>query len=418
MKYESLQNEQKKINYSKKYHVYRIYNHTSKVWIRYRDFSRFRVLISSITHLSSHQSIMLRASLVKINDNRSRNHELSSWQRELIERVTAVGASIIEMKKALNFIKVTVQIILRKVAKRSNDVFKSRFGRSEILFDRDRRYFIRYARLNSRWIYVKLKVEAEIDCSKITLYRTLKSYDLTNWLIKKRSLLTSEIAKKKLNWCLLRVEWIFEQWSKVIWFDECSIEKRSDKQSVWEFRFSDEKWKKEMIQSVFKEKKINVMIWTTFWENDKSDLYKLTRNFVSKKMKYSINFYFEILNDNLLEIWESNLIFMQNNASIYKTKKMMKWFKENNIVITNWSFYSSDLNFIEHVWYELKKLIYEVNSNIDSMTDSDDKIREILWKTLKEIWTLIDVNMMKKLIESMNRRIKAVINANEWYTKY
>ena len=109
---------------------------------------------------------------------------------------------------------------------------------------------------------------------------------------------------------------------------------------------------------------------------------------------------------------------MQNNASIHKAKKMMEWFKENGIVITDWPLYSPDLNLIEHAWYELKKLVYQVNSNIDSMTGSDDKIRETLWKTLKEIWTLIDEDMMKGLIESMNRRIKAVIDANEWYTKY
>ena len=361
---------------------------------------------------------MLRASLAKISGNRPRNHELSPWQRGLIEGVTAVGASITEMGKALNFIKVTVQITLRRAAERSNGVFKLRFGRSGVLSDRDRRYLIRYARLNSRWIYVKLKVEAEVDCSKVTLYRTLKSYDLTNWLTKKRSLLTPEVAKKRLNWCLLRAEWTFEQWSKVIWFDECSIEKRSDKQRVWVFRFSDEKWEKEMIQSVFKEKKISVMIWAAFWEDDRSDLYKLTRDFASKKMEYSVNFYLEILNDNLLGIWEPNLIFMQDNASIHKAKKVMKWFKENGVVITDWLFYSSDLNFIEHAWYELKKLVYQINSNIDSVTGSDDKIREVLWKALKEAWTLIDEDMMKGLIESMDRRIKAVIDADGWYTKY
>ena len=149
---------------------------------------------------------MLRASLVKISDNRSRNHELSSWQRELIERITVVDASIIEIKKALNFIKVTVQMILRRAAERSNDVFKLRFKRSKILFDRDKKYCIRYTRFNFRWIYVKLKIEAEIDCSKITLYRTLKLYEFRNWLTKKRSLLTSTMTKKRLNWCLLRVE--------------------------------------------------------------------------------------------------------------------------------------------------------------------------------------------------------------------
>ena len=43
---------------------------------------------------------MLRAPLTKISDNRPRNHELSPWQRGLIERVTAVDATRAAHKSA------------------------------------------------------------------------------------------------------------------------------------------------------------------------------------------------------------------------------------------------------------------------------------------------------------------------------
>ena len=43
----------------------------------------------------------------------------------------------------------------------------------------------------------------------------------------------------------------------------------------------------------------------------------------------------------------------------------------------------------------LKKLFYQVNSNIDLVIGSDETVREVLWKALEEAWTLIDVKMMR-----------------------
>ena len=87
-------------------------------------------------------------------------------------------------------------------------------------------------------------------------------------------------------------------------------------------------------------------------------------------------------------------------------------------MLTNWSPYSPDLNPIEHLWYGLKKLIYQVRPSIDSVTGSDNTFWEALWKALEETWTLIDIEIMKKLIGKMERRIKAVIAVDGWYTKY
>ena len=305
-----------------------------------------------------------------------------------------------------------------KFTTRHNGESKPRSGRPQLLTDRDRRYIIKHARLNPRLTYSQLKSEAGLTCSRTTVYRALKEYGLTNWLAKKRPLLTPEVAKKRYDWCYQRREWTFEEWEKIIWSDECSIEKGSGKQRQWVFRFPKEKWNKEMIQPVPKGKGVSVMVWAAFWGEGRSDLYKLARDFESKKMGYSANSYLEILEDNLLGIWEPHLTFMQDNAPIHKAKKVMKWFEDNGIVITDWPPYSLDLNPIEHLWYLLKQLVYQVNPDIDSVTGSEDTVREVLWKALEEAWTLIDEEVMRGLIESMERRIKAVIAAEGWYTKY
>ena len=77
---------------------------------------------------------------------------------------------------------------------------------------------------------------------------------------------------------------------------------------------------------------------------------------------------------------------------------MMKWFESNGVILTNWPLCSPDLNSIEHLWYELKNLIYQVRPDTDSGTTNDNTAREALWKALEEAWTLIDSEIMKKLI--------------------
>ena len=53
----------------------------------------------------------------------------------------------------------------------------------------------------------------------------------------------------------------------------------------------------------------------------RSDFYAMTRDSQIKREDYSVNSYLEILDDNLLEIYESDFIFMQNNVLFIKSKK-------------------------------------------------------------------------------------------------
>ena len=91
----------------------------------------------------------------------------------------------------------------------------------------------------------------------------------------------------------------------------------------------------------------------------------MTRDLVVSKGGYSANSYIKILEENMLIIYEPGLLFMQDNTPIHTTRKVREWFEEININVLKWSLYSLDLNPIEHLWFRLKQLIYQVNPQIE-----------------------------------------------------
>ena len=343
---------------------------------------------------------MERTPLATIFDNRIYNTELNSFQRGLIVGAKMMGYGATDIGTALNIPRTTAKTTIEKHGHSNNGVVKPRSGRPHLFADRDRRSLIRLVRKNPKMTYAQISRELDVVCSRKTVYREIKAYGLTNWLAKKRPLLTEEVAQKRCSWCLARRDWMYEEWSKYIWSDECSVEKGSGKDRTWVFRFPWEKWKKEMIKPVPKGKGVSIMVWACFWGDGRSELYKLCRDFEAKKMGYSANSYIEVLEDNLLGLWEPGLTFMQDNAPIHTAKKVTKWFEDTGITVTDWPPYSPDLNPIEHLWNELKKLVYRVRPDIDDVTDGDEKVREALWKTLEEAWELIDHELMRGLIVS------------------
>ncbi len=100
---------------------------------------------------------------------------------------------------------------------------------------------------------------------------------------------------------------------------------------------------------------------------------------------------------------------MHDNAAIHTVKKVKRWFDENEIDVMEWPSCSSDLNLIEHLWFSLKKEVYDVRSDIDVVIDGDDTIRDELFQAVKEAWPMIDDEIMRELIGSMSRRIRACI---------
>ena len=112
-----------------------------------------------------------------------------------------------------------------------------------------------------------------------------------------------------------------------------------------------------------------------------------------------------------LEFWgktTDDVVFQQDNDPKHTSKKAKKWFEDNNVL--KWPALSPDLTPIEHLWHHLKKKLGEYEEPANSVTE--------LWERVQEEWDKIPKEEYQKLIESMPKRLAAVVRTKGGYTKY
>ncbi len=111
-----------------------------------------------------------------------------------------------------------------------------------------------------------------------------------------------------------------------------------------------------------------------------------------------------------------DLIFMQDGAKVHKRKELVAWLKEKGYCVMEWPPYSPDLNPIEHVWAELKKLVHKLHPELYCMEGPEDYIAEKIKSAVYEAWEQISDKFLYSLIDSMHERVKAVRKARGGYT--
>ena len=126
--------------------------------------------------------------------------------------------------------------------------------------------------------------------------------------------------------------------------------------------------------------------------------------------------YKNILQDEFLQTLEfykmnrDSIIFKQDNDPKHTSKIARKCFEDNRIELLEWPAQSPDLNPIEHLWQHLKRQLATYESEPVSMHE--------LWERVEKEWEKIPVEVCINLIESMPRRVAAVLKAKGGHTKY
>ena len=126
--------------------------------------------------------------------------------------------------------------------------------------------------------------------------------------------------------------------------------------------------------------------------------------------------YISIMEDELqktLEYWgqtTDDVIFQQDNDPKHTSKKAKKWFEDNDITVLKWPAQYPDLNPIEHLWNHLKKRLAGYEEPANSIAE--------LWESVQKELEEITKEECQKLIESLHRRLAAVVRAKGGYTKY
>ena len=106
----------------------------------------------------------------------------------------------------------------------------------------------------------------------------------------------------------------------------------------------------------------------------------------------------------------STTYFQQDNDPKHRSGLAKQWIKDQGFKVLLWPSQSPDLNPIEHLWDHLKRKLagYEVEPK---------GILE-LWDRVEQEWNNIGAEVCQNLIESMPRRVAAVVKAKGGHTKY
>jgi transposase len=245
--------------------------------------------------------------------------------------------------------------------------------------------------------------------SSQTVRRVLKKHSFKAVVKKKKPLLSTRHRKARLVFAQKYREWTVEDWKRVIWSDETKINRFGSDGREWVWKQKGEGLIEREVQGTVKHGGGNIMVWGCMGWNGVGRLAEV-------EGRMDADQYVSILEDHMLPSLEESgisggeVIFQQDNDPKHTSKKAKKWMEDNNITLLDWPAQSPDLSPIEHQWVYLKKKLGEYSTAPKGVWE--------VWERVVKEWNNIPSEVCQNLIESMPRRLEAVIKAKGGHTKY
>lgn len=253
----------------------------------------------------------------------------------------------------------------------------------------------------------------ELKVCHQTVRNRLTEKGLKNCKPSTKPFLTEVHRKKRMEFAHRYIHWTPEKWEKVFIADEKVFQSFGNGfQRVWRPKLSrwDEskdsinitRFHESVLNSRKKSSRFSVAIWGCIGLKNVIHLIKIKH----LDHKYFIK---EICKKFLTHDYE-NAYLLHDKSPIHTAKAAQRWFEENNITVLKWPPYSPDLNPIENLWAKMEYITRNRNPT------SREHLWNIVHDTFQEIVT--DEEYIKKLVQSMPKRLNDVIEAKGNFTKY
>lgn len=330
---------------------------------------------------------------------------ISTWENRGNEPITYA-----QLGQRFNLKKTTVYQMVRRYQETGNIADKPGRGRKPALTVRETKDIVREATKNPFTTSSKLKEIVQERYGKDVSSRTVRKYlnkeGIHGRTARKKPLISKVNQRKRLNFARKHINEPPEYWKRVLWTDESKINLFGSDCGTNVWRKKNEALKFQNTIPTVKHGGGNIMVWGSMASNGVGNL-----EFIDVKMNAEV--YVDILNRNMKSSAQKlglgrRYIFQQDNDPKHTSKKAQLFFKKSKVNVMEWPPQSPDLNPIEHLWGTLKRAVYSSPSS---------SINQLKVKVQEE-WDLIDPGVTEALVNSMPRRLQAVIEANGGSTKY
>ena len=351
------------------------------------------------------------------------HHELTDFQKGEIVGMRR-SSSPTKISRELDIPQQTISSFLQRFNERGSIDNLKHPGRPRKTSAREDRYVIHTAESETRIPLKELRDKTNRDVSEQTVRRRLREAGIRKWKAVQRPLLTKRHAALRLKWARAHQHWTKEDWEKVGWSDECGVKRDNSGEIEWVFRRQNkqEKYKPENIRGKQRDGGILQMIWGCFIGNKLGPI-----AFINSTINKDV--YVDLLREFFLPFIDAlnadgitDIIFQQDNAPPHVAGITREFLKttgnEHGFTFIEWPPNSPDMNPIEHLWAHLKLELYRQYPDTTTLKGSPNTIKTILRPRLNKLWWNIGESVLEKLVESMPRRVQALINAKGWYTEY
>lgn len=235
--------------------------------------------------------------------------------------------------------------------------------------------------------------------------RRLVEGKLLGRIARKVPLLTRQHRENRLAFARKYSIWTIHQWKKVLFSDETKINLINSDGKRYVRRPINEALNNKYTKKTVKHGGGNVMVWGCFSGYGIGPVRKIEGQMDQYQYK-------KILEETMIPHSEENLpvtwIFQHDNDPKHTARSVKAFLTEQSVTVLEWPANSPDLNPIENLWHTIKtKLSQNHITNIHG-----------LYSAFENAWRSIPVETCNKLVESMPRRCKAVIDNRGYPTKY
>lgn len=314
-----------------------------------------------------------------------------------------------------------VDYIIQRTANGDYDYGPLTHGIRRILTDREIRRINREILKIERTSSVKYRDYAKIafdvtgkTVCDATVFNAIHREGLVKHVARMKPFRNSAHKRRRLMFAEKHKNWTIAQWFNVIFSDETTVQRMS---TGFKYRHSRNETARRLrpTRMSCQYGRTSCMFWGSFMGPFHGELVPISGRMDSRR-------YISTLTQHLVPMYEGKgqweglrefvkdnpVIFQQDNAPCHTSWMASEFFRSRNIKTMDWPPMSPDLNPIEHAWAMLKH-------KLSSTTFASD---EDLCSKVREEWEAMSPEYFINLVQSMPKRMAAVIKAKGGDTDY